>query len=192
MHRRLVPAALALAVVLSGGLASPAGADVRVGKNYPLLPDANPVYARDSVGLAVDPRDPKHLVAVYTDLTTLHCEVASSFDAGRKWRRVRLKAPAGYVSPACTVGRHLSALLDQSIVFGRGQNVYTTFSSAVVDAAGEPQGKSVMVAHSTNGGRTFGTAAVALQGGAVVARGPDYTLPKLAVRRGARSRNDHL
>jgi len=192
MHRRLVPTVLALAVLASGGLASTAGADVRVGKNRPLLPDANPVYARDAVGLAVNPRDPKHIVAVYTDLMTLHCEVASSFDGGRKWRRVRLKAPAGYVVPACTVGRHLSALLDQSIVFGRGRNVYTTFSSAVVDAAGEPQGKSVMVAHSRNGGRTFATAAVALPGGAVVARGPDYTLPKIAVRRGTRGRSDHL
>ena len=192
MHRRLLPAALALGVLLSGGLASTAGADVRVGKNYPLLPDANPVYARDSVGLAVDPRDPKHLVAVYTDLTTLHCEVASSFDGGRKWRRVRLKAPAGYVSPACTVGRHLSALLDQSIVFGRDDNVYTTFSSAVVDAAGEPAGKSVMVAHSSDGGRSFPTAAVALQGGADTARGPDYTLPKIAVRRRAKGRSDRL
>jgi hypothetical protein len=192
MPRRFVPALLSLAVLISGGLASTAGADVRVGKNRPLLPDANPVYARDSVGLAVNPRDPKHIVAVYTDLTTLHCEVASSFDGGRKWRRVRLKAPAGYVSPACTVGRHLSALLDQSIVFGRGNNVYTTFSSAVVDAEGEPQGKAIMVAHSADGGRSFPTATVALPGGQTIARGPDYTLPKIAVRPGTRSRRDHL
>ena len=192
MYRRLVPAALIAGVLLSGVAASTAGADVRVGKNYPLLPDANPVYQRDAVGLAVNPRDPKHLVAVYTDLTTLHCEVASSFDGGRRWRRTRLKAPAGFVSPACTVGPHLSALLDQSIVFGRGRNVYTTFSSAIVDQAGDPQGKSVMVARSSNGGRSFPTATVALSGGANLAAGPDYTLPKIAVRPGGRGRSDHL
>src|SRR5215203_5167805 len=192
MHRRLLPAALALGVLLSGGLASTAGADVRVGKNRPLLPDANPVHARDAVGLAVNPRNPKHLVAVYTDLTTMHCEVATSFNGGRRWRRTRLKAPAGYVSPACTVGRHLSALLDQSIAFGKGRNVYTTFSSAIVDAQGEPQGKSVLVAHSRDGGRSFGTATVAVTGGTSLETGPDYTLPKLVVRRGSRTRRDHV
>ena len=188
---RLLPALLA-AAVLAAGLAASAGADVRVGKNYPLLPSADPVYGRDAVGFAVNPRNSRHLVAVYTDLTTLHCEVATSFNGGRTWRRTRLKAPAGYVSPACTVGRHLSALLDQSIAFGRGRNVYTTFSSAVVDPAGEPQGKSLMVAHSTNGGRSFPTAKPVLVGGADLEAGPDYTLPKLAVRRGSRTRSDHL
>ena len=192
MHRRRVPAMLIAGVLLSGAFAATAGADVRVGKNYPLLPDANPVYQRDSVGLAVNPRNSKHLVAVYTDLTTLHCEVASSFDGGRKWRRTRLKAPAGYVSPACTVGPHLSALLDQTIVFGRGRNVYTTFSSAVVDQAGDPQAKSVLVARSRDGGRSFPTATVALPGGATIAAGPDYTLPKIAARPGGRGRSDHL
>ena len=185
MHRRLLPAVLA-AALLSAGLAAPAGADVRVGKNYPLLPSSDPVYGRDAVGFAVNPRDPKHIVSVYTDLDTFHCEVASSFDGGRRWRRTRLKAPAGYVSPPCTVGRHLSALLDQSIAFGKGRTVYTTFSSPVVGPTGEPQGKSVLVARSTDGGRSFPTAKVVLTGGASVERGPDYTLPKLAVRPGTR------
>ena len=187
--RRLIPAVLVLATLATPSLAS---ADVRVGKNYPLLPSAEPIYGRDSVGLAVNPRDPQHLVAVYTDLDTMHCEVASSFDGGRTWRRTRLKAPAGYVSPPCTVGRHLSALLDQSIVFGRGRTVYTTFSSAIVDSAGEPTGKSVLVARSTDGGRSFPTARVAIAGGPTTARGPDYTLPKIAVRPGTRTRSDHL
>jgi BNR repeat-like domain/ell wall binding domain 2 (CWB2) len=191
VYRRLVSAVL-VGVLASGFAASTAGADVRVGKNRPLLPSSNPVHQRDAVGLAVNPRDPKHLVAVYTDLTTLHCEVASSFDGGRRWRRTRLKAPAGFVSPACTVGPHLSALLDQSIVFGRGRNVYTTFSSAIVDQAGNPQAKSVMVARSRDGGRTFPTATVAIRGGADLATGPDYTLPKIAVQPGGRRRGDRL
>jgi BNR repeat-like domain/ell wall binding domain 2 (CWB2) len=187
---RLV-AALLTAAAVSAALAPAAGADVRVGKNRPLLPDANPVHGRDAVGLAVNPRNPRHIVAVYTDLVTLHCEVATSFNGGRRWRSVRLKAPAGYVNPACTVGRHLSALLDQSIAFGRGNTVYTTFSSAVVDPQGEPQGKSIMVARSTDGGRSFPTATVALAGAVNPAQG-DYTLPKLTVQRGARGRADRI
>ena len=192
MRRRLVPAVLILAGLIGGAATPTAAGDVRVGKNYPLLPSAEPIYGRDSVGLAVNPRDPRHIVAVYTDLDTMHCEVASSFDGGRRWRRTRLKAPAGYVAPPCTVGRHLSALLDQSIAFGRGRTVYTTFASAIVDAAGEPQRKSVLVARSRNGGRSFPTATVALAGGASTATGPDYALPKIAVRPGARNRRDHL
>ena len=192
MSRRPLAAAVAAAALLSVSLAAAAGADVRVGANYPLLPDPDPIYQRDAVGLAVNPRDTNHIVALYTDLASMHCEVATSFDGGRSWRRTRLKAPAGFVSPACTVGRHLSALIDQSIAFGQGHNVYTTFSSAIVNELGEPRGKSVLVAHSSDGGRTFPTATVALPGGPSVAEGPDYTLPKLTVRPGAKGGSDQI
>ena len=90
------------------------------------------------------------------------------------------------------MGRHQSAQLDQSIAFGRGDTVYTTFSSATVDSQGEPQAKSTLVARSTDGGRTFATAQVALRGGATAAAGPDYTLPKLVVRPGTRRRADRV
>jgi len=185
-------ALVAASALLSGGLPSAAGADVRVSPNRPLLPDSSPVYGRDSVGLAVNPRDEDHIVAVYTDLDTFDCEVATSFDGGQKWRSTRLKAPPGYVSPPCTVGRHLSALLDQSIAFGSGRNVYTTFSSPIVDATGEPQGKSVLVARSRNGGRSFRTGVVVLAGGANLVKGPDFTLPKLTVKPGERGAADRV
>lgn len=191
--RRLLPAALlVVSAVAAGGSPSPAAADVRVSPNYPLLPDSQAVYGRDAVGLAVNPRDEKHIVAVYTDLDTFHCEVATSFDGGFKWRKTRLKAPPGFVSPPCTVGRHLSALLDQTIAFGRGRNVYTTFSSPVPGPDGEPQGKSVLVARSTDGGRSFGTSVVAIAGSPDAAKGPDYTLPKLTVIPGGRGQGDRV
>ncbi len=184
--------ALVAACALAAGLAPAAIADLRVSPNRPLLPASDPVYGRDAVGLAVNPRDEKHIVAVYTDLDTFHCEVATSFDGGRKWRRTRLKAPPGFLSPPCTVGPHLSALLDQSIAFGRGRNVYTTFSSSVVGPTGESQGKSVLVARSTDGGRSFGTGVVAMTGGPTVAKGPDLTLPKLTVKPGAAGEGDRV
>jgi hypothetical protein len=80
--RRLLPV-LAAAAALAGAFAAPAAADVRVTPNRPLLPDNQPVYGRDAVGLAVNPRDERHIVAVYTDLDTFHCEVATSRDGGR-------------------------------------------------------------------------------------------------------------
>ncbi len=185
--RCLIPA-----LVAAAALAPAAPADVRVSPNRPLLPDTQPVYGRDAVGLAVNPRDERHIVAVYTDLDTFHCEVATSRDGGRRWRRTRLKAPPGFVWPPCTVGRHLSALIDQSIAFGKGDNVYTAFASPVVGPDGEPQGKSVLVARSTDGGRTFGTGTVVLTGGPDLTAGPDYTLPKLAVRPGRGRGEDRI
>ena len=188
MHKRL-----ALALLVVGVLLTPAssGAAVRVGSNHALDPD-RPIYARDALGLAVNPRDKSHVVAVYTDVDTLECYVAVSFNRGRTWRSTRLEAPPGYVDPPCTVGRHLAALLDQSIAFGKKRNVYTTFSSAIADPAGEPGGKSVIVARSTNGGRSFRTGVVALQGNVQVEPGPDYTLPELAVKRGRKGRADRI
>lgn len=190
--RRLLSAVLVVPALAAGALAPPTAAAVRVGPNYPLLPDASPVYGRDAVGLAVNPRDEDHVVAVYTDLDTFDCEVASSFDGGRRWRKTVLKAPPGYLAPPCTVGPHLSALLDQSIAFGHGRNVYTTFSSTQAGPGGAPQGKSTLVARSTDGGRSFGTAAPALTGGPGVRQGPDYTLPKLTVKPGSSRTADRV
>lgn len=174
----------ALAALLAVSLSSTSSARVRVSENRPLLPDRSPLYGRDAVGLAVNPKDSDHIVALYADWTTLWCEVASSFDGGRTWDRIRLKAPAGFVSPPCTVGNHLSNQIDGGIAFGRGDTVYATFASAVLDEEGEGRGRSVLVAKSTNGGRTFGVGAVALRGGQDDEVGPDYTLPKLAVEPG--------
>ena len=166
--------------------AASATSPMRVSTNRALLPTSDPIYGRDAIGLAVNPRNAKHIVAVYNDYQTLWCETAVSFDGGRKWRRSRLKAPAGFIHPPCTVGNHLANFLDGSIQFGQGNTVYTTFASGIVDENDDSRGKSVLVAKSTNGGRSFKTGVVALPGGADVDDGPDYILPKLAIKRGSR------
>ena len=208
MHGRKprVLTALLIAAGVAVGAPSPATADhgkavatslpatspLRVSTNRALLPTPDPIYGRDAIGLAVNPRNAKHIVAVYNDYQTLWCEVSVSFDGGRKWRRSRLKAPAGFIHPPCTVGNHLANFLDGSIVFGRGNTVYTTFASGLVDENDDSRGKSVLVARSTNGGRSFATGVVALPGGADVDDGPDYILPKLTIRRGAGRTADRL
>ena len=182
----------ALAVAAAGTAVPSADAAVRVSPNILMLPDRNPVHGRDALGLAVNPRNPRHIVAVYADWHSLWCEVAMTRNAGRTWRKSRLKAPEGFVWPPCTVGGHLSGQLDQSIAFGRGGNVYTTFSSAVVLPNGDFAGQSALVAKSTDGGRSFGTGRVVLRGGESSTQGPEYILPKLAVdparRRGGEDR----
>lgn len=181
--RRLGAVLCSLAAVAVPALTpASAPAAVRVGENFALLPDRNPVHGRDALGLAVNPRNADHIVAVYADWASLWCEVAVSRNAGRSWRRTRLKAPAGFIGPPCTVGGHLSGQLDGSIAFGRGNTVYTTFSSGVVRQDGEIEGQSVLVAKSTDGGRRFSVGRVVMRGGPTGDVGPDYILPKVLVR----------
>jgi hypothetical protein len=165
---------------------------MRVGPNVPLLPTSEPIYGRDAVGLDVNPRNPKHLVAIYSDYQSLWCEVAVSFDGGKKWRRSRLKAPSGFITPPCTVGNHLANFIDGGIAFGKGNNVYVTFASGILDMQGDSEGKSVLVARSSDGGRTFGVGQVVLAGGADVDVGPDHTLPKLVVKAGTGGAADRI
>lgn len=206
-HPRVLLSALVIAsTALCAAVPSPATAQrgqasqvapaakspLRVGPNYPLLPNAEPIHGRDSVGLAVNPRNPKHVVAMYSDYQTLWCEVVVSTDGGRKWRRTRLKAPAGFIQPPCTVGSHLANFVDAGIAFGKGATVYVTFASGILDTDGESQGKSVLVARSDNGGRSFGVAGVAIPGGTDAVAGPDYIRPKLVVKTGSGATDDRL
>jgi hypothetical protein len=188
-QRRMISAVL----VMTGALAAAApaaNADLRVSPNFPLRPSNDVVYGRDAVGLAANPRNERHIVAVYADWVRLTCEVAMSTNGGRTWRRTFLRAPQGFTDPPCTVGNHLAQQIDGGIAFGSDNNVYVTFATAVAPPPGGTvdQGKSVLVAKSTNGGRSFGTGQVVLPGGPDAEQGPDYVLPKLAVSPGRQDR----
>src|SRR5258708_7304738 len=100
MHRRLfasstrrrghlASAALVIAGALAAGAPPPATADVRVSQNTPLHPTSEVIYGRDALGMAANPSNPRHIVAVYADWVSLNCEVAVSKDTGRTWRRTR-------------------------------------------------------------------------------------------------------
>lgn len=204
MHRRLLAtstrrrrclgsAAVALAVAgLAAGATAPAGADIRVSANTPLHPSSDVIYGRDALGMAANPSNPRHIVAVYADWVSLNCEVAISTNAGKTWRRTALKAPPGFADPPCTIGNHLANQLDGGIAFGRGNRVYVTFATGRVLPDGTGSGKSVLLARSTDGGRTFGTGAVILPGGDNADSGPDYIMPKLAVSPGSTADSDRI
>jgi hypothetical protein len=203
MHRRtlatptlrrwcLGSAALVAAGAVAAGAPTPAGADIRVSANTALKPTSEVIYGRDALGLAANPTNPRHIVAVYADWVSLNCEVAVSTDAGKKWRRTRLRAPAGFADPPCTIGNHLANQLDGGIAFGRGNSVYVTFATGTIRPDGTGSGKSVLLAKSSDGGRTFGTGAVVLPGGDDADSGPDYIMPKLAVSPGSSSATDRI
>ncbi|MEA2255868.1 MAG: hypothetical protein QOG35_1913 [Solirubrobacteraceae bacterium] len=190
--RRLASAALVIAGALAAGAPAPATADIRVSQNTPLHPTSEVIYGRDALGMAANPSNPRHIVAVYADWVSLNCEVAVSKDTGKTWRRTRLRAPAGFADPPCTIGNHLANQLDGGIAFGSANSVYVTFATGIVKPDGNGSGKSVLLAKSSDGGRTFGTGAVVLPGGDDADSGPDYIMPKLAVSPGSSSATDRI
>jgi len=185
-------AGLVLAAALAAGASTPASADVRVSANTSLHPSSDVIYGRDALGMAANPGNPRHIVAVYADWVSLTCEVAVSTNSGKNWRRTALKAPPGFADPPCTIGNHLANQLDGGIAFGRGNSVYVAFATGVVKPDGTGSGKSVLLAKSSDGGRSFATGAIVLAGGDDADNGPDYIMPKLAVSPGGSSDTDRI
>ena len=68
------------------GVAPGAGAELRVGENYRLTSDKEPFRGKDQVALAVNPRNPRHIVEVHANYLTEDCEFTASFDGGVTWR----------------------------------------------------------------------------------------------------------
>ncbi|MEO7443404.1 MAG: exo-alpha-sialidase, partial [Acidimicrobiales bacterium] len=173
----VVGSGLAVATVPGGAQAGPPV--LRVGKNYPLGPDARVVRSPDAVGLAVDPADPRHIVETEVDQASGRCRYNTSFDGGVTWTGGALTAPGAFGPTFCRAfSRGTYFRMDGGVVIGSGQNVYITF-----DASQHPAtiGDSVLVARSTDGGRTFGEARVVISGGPGVE--PAYSRAKIGVHR---------
>ncbi len=163
--------ALALGVAL-GLIATAAGAQGGqtrgTSTNYRLGADKTQGRARVAPGLAVNPADARHLVAVDGDVGRRDCDHHVSRDGGRTWRSGHLRGPVGYAEHPCNGGAGFGNI-DGGVAFGTGQRVYATFSAR--NAANEI---FVLVATSTDGGATFGRAVETM---------PGYTYPKIAVQR---------
>jgi putative cell wall-binding protein len=189
-----------LLLPLAGLLAVPPGAaaqgepaPVRVSDNQPVVVDdaeGDPVRGLDIPGLAADPGDPDHVVLVAEELLRGECVYRVTFDGAGTWEGDDLRAPEGFPDSPCTgfdSGGYTHS--DGSVAFGSDQNVYTTFSSVR-----EGEGDSILVARSTDGGRTFETATVAIPGGVETSAegdiGPVHQRPKLAVE--ARPEGDRV
>ncbi|MGI8684124.1 MAG: sialidase family protein [Acidimicrobiales bacterium] len=151
-------------------------------ENYRLGTSSRAVRGGDVPGLAVDPADPRHIVEVHVDLADQLCEFNVTFDGAGTWTGGTLTAPAGFTPPCRSPAGSAYPAMDQSVAFGSGQAVYTTFSSIRA-----PEGDSVLIAKSTDGGRTFGPPSVILPGGpsSTTPGNPLFVRPKLAVHAGA-------
>jgi putative cell wall-binding protein len=167
---------LGLSSVLSliGAPAQGASVPGRVVDNTKFGTSPDPLRGRDIPGLAVDPADPRHVVMIDEDYFSSQCDFHVTYDSGKTWTDGHLTVPAGFANPPCvTFDSGAAPHYDQSVVFGSGQNVYTTFSShrgiQQLPEGGRVggEGDSVIVSHSADGGKTWDTGVVAIQGGAV-------------------------
>ncbi|MGH9164443.1 MAG: cell wall-binding repeat-containing protein, partial [Acidimicrobiales bacterium] len=190
-------AALAASLVVVLAPLSTAGAQttglgpLRTTENFRLGAESAVARGRDVPGLAVDPANPNHIVEVDVDYLNGECDFHATFDGGKTWTGGHLRAPAGFPVPPC--GQNFDsggyAHGNASVVFGAGQNVYTAFSShrgpfqrpesAIIAGAGDDS----LVARSTDGGRTFQTAVVAVPGGPEAQ--PFFIRPQISVDPGA-------
>ena len=193
-----VLAAAGWCVVVPAAQSAPAA---RFGENYPLTP-LSTARAKDVPGLAVNPANPNHIVEGEIDPVNLECNYNVSFDGGRTWTGGRLTArnngesPA-FPTPACDQNFDSGgyAHFNTGVVFGSGQNVYITFSvhrgpfNRPESNNDGGNGDDAVVARSTDGGRTFAPAEIAVPGGGPVAPQPGLAgvgmRPQLAVQRGA-------
>ena len=147
-----------------------------VGRNSRLNPAPTPVRGRDVPGLIADPDNLRHLVEIDDDFRNGTCSFHVTFNGGKTWKGGNVKAPEGFTKPVCSgldsLGRpHING----TAAFGSKNNVYMAFSSIREGDALD----SVLVAKSTDGGRSFETAVVAIPSTADPALG--YVLPGIAV-----------
>lgn len=132
----------------------------------------DPVRGRDIPGFAANPADPRHVVMITEDFINGQCDFHTSFDGGRTWSdEGHLTVPSDFAQPPCvTYDSGGYAHFNKSVVWGTGQNVYTTFAShrgpkqRPETGTAQGEGDSVLVNRSTDGGRTFEQAVVAIQG----------------------------
>src|SRR5919206_5326858 len=76
-------------------LAPAAHARLSVSPNYRMSTGTTPARGLDTVALAVDPRNRRHIVELNADWTAGQCQHHVSFDGGRTWRGGSFPPPPG-------------------------------------------------------------------------------------------------
>lgn len=194
MTRWLSLAVLTATVALLG-LVPAAQAVERVGPNYRLDSDSSPFRGQDQIGLAVNPANPQHVVAVYANYLDSRCEASASFDGGTTWSAAFQFTPPG-ANPFddYAKGCNNSFGTSQYVEFGTGNNVYTV-TGGQKRGIGFLQDSSQLLYKSTDGGVTWQQGVVAMQGGpgsSNFSSGPVWYRAGLSVDAGAAGGADRI
>jgi hypothetical protein len=137
----------------------------------PCRASADPVPTRGFEGgyVAADPANPDHVIVTDADVLANACSFHTTFNRGKDWSEGPFALPAGYLG--CRInpgsGGHVP---NGSVVLAPSGRVYAVFGSAAVT---DNRRESIMLATSTDGGKTFGQAKVAM-----APTGPDIGLAR--------------
>ncbi|MGH9180710.1 MAG: hypothetical protein ACRDY5_03215, partial [Acidimicrobiales bacterium] len=176
-----------VAVALAAGLAlaglSPVGsasaqvaspvAPLRVSANTRLGNEPSAARTADTIGWAVNPANPDNAVGMYVDTLRANCVYQATFDGGRTFAGGFLLNPTDFPQPNAVLPLTAcdGAAMDTGITWGSGNTVYASWATA----RNQIENYSLMIARSTNGGRTF-------ERGTLVVNGPgaaSYARPEI-------------
>jgi hypothetical protein len=165
-RRSLVAAGVAALIAGQGAaLAAPDDKPLRVTKSYNATgDDLAPTRTYSAPYMAVDPTNPKRIVASTPEFRTKQCKLLVSTDAGRKWK-ILDSTPSPQSYPFCM---HTSGTAYQTAVaFGRDGTLYYALSGydnndlTPADAHGGVYGNiSVLLARSNDLGENWTTEVV--------------------------------
>jgi len=147
--------------------AAPISTELCVGRPCRANDDPRPVRGYESPSIAVNQQDPMHQVVADVDLVGSRCTWHVTFDGGKIWTDGELAIPPEF--ERCTLNSN-GFLSMSNVVMGSGSNVYVALSLARVPAEGvdprgpEVLGEGMLLAISTDGGRTFGPAREVIPG----------------------------
>ncbi|HEX3541979.1 MAG TPA: sialidase family protein, partial [Acidimicrobiales bacterium] len=127
------------------------------------------------------------MVLLDENFVTGQCEVRVSVDGGSVWDSTNLTPPAGFVSPPCVVFDSSGyPHVNGGIAFGSNNHVYAVFTSTTgprqaftAPSKNKGQADSTLIAKSSDGGKTFGSATVAIA--APTGPQPYYVRPTIGV-----------
>ncbi len=128
----------------------------------PCRASADPFPARGYEGayVAADQADPDHVVIADANMLLSRCSFHTTFNRGKDWVDGAYDLPPGFTGCRLNNGGSGGHVPSGSVVMVGSDRVYVTFGSAHIDQGGH---ESVMVATSTDGGKTFGQAKVAIR-----------------------------
>lgn len=119
-----------------------------------------PARGYEGQSVVADPRDPDHIVVTDANMISASCAWHTTFDRGKSWLDGVFELPTGYTG--CRIngpsGGHVPT---GNAVMGPSGAVYATFGSAHLDDA---RRESIIVAASTDGGKTWQARAAARPG----------------------------
>lgn len=157
--RRSLGAAALVASGVSFLMQSPAPAAAPLRLTTPVQAtkaDLDPGRLYSSPAFAVDPKNPRRIVAGYADLRTRRCGLLRSVDAAASWTRPE-SSPGTAAYPFCAQSQ--GGVIQAPVAFGRGGVVYMALNGWGAEEAARAGG-AILLARSANLGDSWDTVVV--------------------------------